>query len=308
MTRALFMGASKKKPTVIVAGGVDGYIVRSEDGINWSTVYTGGDDIYEIIFAGGLFVASTSDGVYVSSDGTSWTPRAVSDLQCIAYGGGLFATAGNAFYTSSDGVTWTSRSLSVLTGTSGPDSVSAIAHNGGSNWVLIGVTGTTSRPYTKTGSPASGAWTSQTALTGADLYRRLRYANGAFYMMRQTAGGQLYRSTDSGASFAQGAIVGASNCSADWDYSGSLWMAVGTNGSTPQMKTSTDLSSWTTVTTTFFTSTAIAAARWVPGLGLWVIGGSGGLMAYSPDASSWTLGSVSGLGTRAIQAIAYGNI
>ncbi|MBS7698611.1 hypothetical protein [Chelatococcus sp. YT9] len=312
MTRSLFMAAARKKPPVIVAGAPSNYIVRSEDGVNWSAVYNSGSSgqyIQQIIWAGGMFVAvSYGGGIITSPDGTNWTQRIGGNFYSVAYGNGMFIAMGEVYYSSPDGITWTSRNLSTLTGTQGPDFVTAVAFNG-NTWVCMGVTGATSRPYTKTGSPISGGWTAQATLTGTDNFGRMKYTAGAYYMLRQSSSGVLYRSTNDGVNFSNAGISTASNCGADWAYNGSLWAAVGTNGTTPQLKTSSDISaSWTTVNTSFFTSAAIAAVEWVPGLDLWIIGGTDGLMAYSPDGINWTLGSVTGLGTRAIQAIAYGYI
>ncbi|CAH1665893.1 membrane hypothetical protein [Hyphomicrobiales bacterium] len=311
MTRTLFMAAGKSKPPVVVAGGVDRYIIRSEDGVNWTSPFndSGGTSYFnQIIFANGLFVAVSSHGIYTSPNGSTWTLRlgGAGEFSCVAFGGGLFVAMGAAFYTSPDGITWTSRSMSTYLGPT-ITYVSAVAY-GNSTWVCVGVAGTTSRPFTKTGTPAA-VWTSQATLTGSDRYVGLRYTAGAFYMMRQAAAGALYRSVNDGVSFSNAGIQAATNCGVDWAYNGSLWVAVGSNGTAPQLKTSTDISvGWSTVNTSFFTSTTIAAVEYIPGLDLWVIGGTGGLMAYSPDVINWTLGTVTGLGTRAIQAITYGYI
>ncbi|MBX3545597.1 DUF6242 domain-containing protein [Chelatococcus sp.] len=312
VTRALFMGAAKKKTAVIVAGGQNNYIVRSEDGVSWNTVFSSGSSshyIQQIIWGGGMFVAvSYGGGIITSPDGINWTQRVSGLFYSVAYGNGVFIAMGEVYYSSPDGVTWTVRNLSVLTGIGGPERVTTVAFNN-NLWVCMGATGTTSRPYTKTGSPISGAWTAQAALTGADNYARMRYTAGTFYVLRQASSGQLYRSPNDGVNFSSVGIMFATNCGADWAYNGSQWIAVGSTGTTPQAKVSSDLAeAWSTVNTSFFPSTVIAAVEWVPGLDLWIIGGTDGLMAYSPDAVNWTLGTVTGLGTRAIQAITYGYI
>ncbi|CAH1657232.1 hypothetical protein CHELA1G11_11239 [Hyphomicrobiales bacterium] len=305
MTRARFMGAAKKKTPVIVAGGEQGYIVRSEDGVNWSGSRLASSDVRQIIRANGLFISVGAGGVHSSPDGITWTSRASGILNSVAYGGGVFCAMGDVFLTSPDGITWTNRPL-VSYLSNNVNTVMSVSYNAGL-WVCICATSAgTTRSFIKSGSPTS-AWTMSGTLFGVDAYFPMKPHDGIFYVMRQNASGQIYKSSD-GVSFSSVGIASASSAGAGWAYSGSLWVAVGSNGTTPFLKTSGDLSSWTTVSTTFFTSAVIATVEWVPGLNLWVIGGLGGLIAYSPDATNWTLASVNGLGTRYIQAFAYGYV
>jgi hypothetical protein len=126
--RAIAYGSNK-----FVAGGSDGKMAYSSDGVNWTAIPAGTANnttstfgttwINAIAYNGSnLFVAVGSgpggDRMATSPDGTNWT--AVTDskfgsshrIEAIAFGNGKFVAVGDnveAFTTaySSDGVTWT---------------------------------------------------------------------------------------------------------------------------------------------------------------------------------------------------------
>lgn len=122
MTRALFMGAAKKRQSQWVMVGQGGAVATSPDGITW-TASTGAAtrDWAEVIFANKLFVAvggGSGSGVRLmtSPDGVTWTSPTLSGSNAwnaIAYGPDSFSNVrfvaiGNAKAVSSpDGVTWT---------------------------------------------------------------------------------------------------------------------------------------------------------------------------------------------------------
>jgi len=102
-----------------VAGGTNGKMAYSSNGINWTAVtdsILGERQINGITYGDGKFVAVCNDGTIAwSSDGVSWTPVPnpfeAESIFGIAYGGdGKFVaggTNGKMAYSSNGGVTWT---------------------------------------------------------------------------------------------------------------------------------------------------------------------------------------------------------
>jgi hypothetical protein len=123
-----------------VAGGEQGKMATSMDGVTWTAVTTDAFDydvtssegeishrkatIYSIAYGNGKFVAGCEDGIIAtSSDGETWAAIStdvfdhvsifgtdmVASVYTIAYGGGKFVAGSNYCDTvySSDGITWT---------------------------------------------------------------------------------------------------------------------------------------------------------------------------------------------------------
>lgn len=122
-----------------VAVGVSNTIVRSTDGITWTSIPNGASvvNLTGIAFGNSVFVATASDGnVFTSSNGTSWTERttgAADQLLDVVFGGSLFVAVGGSgqIYTSSNGISWTARtSPSIQTWT-------GVAYSG-SQFMIVG--------------------------------------------------------------------------------------------------------------------------------------------------------------------------
>jgi len=111
-----------------VAGGWDGKMAYSSDGVTWTAVADstfGTSNISAIAYGGGKFVAvGGACKIAYSSDGVNWTAvvdnplgqGSLTSLSSIAYGGGKFITGGYSFKSaySLDGVNWTSIDRSGL--------------------------------------------------------------------------------------------------------------------------------------------------------------------------------------------------
>jgi hypothetical protein len=105
----------------------------SEDCVSWQTIFTNTGaalgDIQAEIFANGLFVASAlRSGLFVSSDGITWTQtysNSQENVYSITYGNDIYLAlssninSGSRYcLTSSDGITWTKNSFSFNYNTS----------------------------------------------------------------------------------------------------------------------------------------------------------------------------------------------
>jgi photosystem II stability/assembly factor-like uncharacterized protein len=95
--------------------------------VNWTRRTSGGNDLHDVTYGNGLFVAVGQNGTILTSpDGARWTARASGAdnfLSGVTYGNGLFVAVGVAvrsssswlsgwlpgptMLTSPDGVTWT---------------------------------------------------------------------------------------------------------------------------------------------------------------------------------------------------------
>ena len=95
---------------------VSGNLATSSDGVTWTSRSVGSSSIFQVIYAGGLFVAATGGGVYTSSDGVTWTLQTSNlinaNVRSVAYIGSTYyvGTSANGYYaTSTDGTTWTTK-------------------------------------------------------------------------------------------------------------------------------------------------------------------------------------------------------
>ena len=145
-----------------VAAG-NGQFTISTDAITWTSSYTGSPDtMYAITYGQGLFVAGGNNGLLVTStDGVSWNYRtsgfgSSNTIYGLAYGGGTFVAVGGAASasvasTSTDGITWTTRTVNAgnknLRGVAYCDGYFVVTVGGGSTSPLIlstdGITWTT---------------------------------------------------------------------------------------------------------------------------------------------------------------------
>jgi len=128
-----------------VAGGSDGKMAYSSDGVTWTAINTGTifDYVYNgetrkgeirgIAYGNGMFVAGgRSATMAVSTDGINWTAvdskfGTGDDINTIAYGNGKFVAGGDRLAYSSDGVTWTRQSSPFASW----DSINVIVYGNG---------------------------------------------------------------------------------------------------------------------------------------------------------------------------------
>ncbi|MEG2412559.1 MAG: phage tail protein [Clostridium sp.] len=111
---------------IFLCGGQAGSIMRSVDGINWTSItITGGTDIYSIKYKNGVWLTVTQNNVYISRDnGLTWNstnpptfrnPKglAMGETGCVLLGTN---TINSTFYsfTTTDFITWKSNILSSI--------------------------------------------------------------------------------------------------------------------------------------------------------------------------------------------------
>lgn len=102
---------------IIGAGGRNsttkkyGPFLYSTDGKVWDLgVGTPTDEVRNITYGNGMYVAVGNDGIWYSADGITWedTSAANRSVDSVAYGNGMFVALGSdTSYISKDGVTWT---------------------------------------------------------------------------------------------------------------------------------------------------------------------------------------------------------
>jgi hypothetical protein len=69
-----------------VAGGNDGAISTSTDGINWTQRTNLNGNVWRIVYNSGLYLAGTETRLYSSEDGINWVQRFSQGYKCIAWG------------------------------------------------------------------------------------------------------------------------------------------------------------------------------------------------------------------------------
>ena len=104
---------SSSKQYIIV--GVEGIILTSTDGENWSSKSSGtSTGLLDITYGNNIFVTVGGGVILTSSDGNTWDSRTsgtTKNIWDITYGNSLYVAVGQdgIILTSSDGTTWTSR-------------------------------------------------------------------------------------------------------------------------------------------------------------------------------------------------------
>ncbi len=99
-------GAWGKGRYVLV--GAKGVSMTSANALNWDVRQEERFGSFSgVTFGAGIFVAMTSNQIFTSPDGITWTARAAVGGDNAAYGNGVFVVNGGTHYvTSSDGITW----------------------------------------------------------------------------------------------------------------------------------------------------------------------------------------------------------
>lgn len=91
------------------------YSFYSEDGINWTSVTSTGMNEYptSIEYKQGIFVASSTYGLYYSYDGVNWQIKITGRINKVKYLNGRFIAVGynGKSYYSYDGINWTAMTI-----------------------------------------------------------------------------------------------------------------------------------------------------------------------------------------------------
>ena len=183
-----------------VAVGLQGHVVTSTDGANWSPQTVGENrHLHDIIYANNTFVAvgalHNDSGVHslalTSTDGLTWTEQPTDSRawKSIANGNGTFVVVGDhTIDTSSDGVAWTRRTPFVYA------NLQAIAFGNG-QFVTTGVfnDGRGNSYYGVQRSTDGVTWSGESAPTNV-LMRGLAFGNGQFVMAGDN--GMIFTSPD----------------------------------------------------------------------------------------------------------------
>ncbi|MFC3801895.1 DUF4073 domain-containing protein [Cohnella sp. GCM10012308] len=255
--------------------GNNGYILRSTDGTNWTTV---DPFVNQAIYNNGLYVAvgnnspsGTIFGTILSStDGRAWTNRltTVGNLTSVAYGNNRYAAVGTGgkIYTSADGINW----ISVAT-TNTTENLAGIRYVNGM-FMAVGANGTLVVSTDGTTWTAPGS----TGLTGS--LTSVAYGNGKYLISGNTS--SLWYSSD-GATWEK-TTAGSTSAIAynDVIYAGNKFVAA---GGSVNIYTSTDGVIWTQRKsgTGIFNSLAYEN-------GMYVAVGTGGMIYSSTDGETWT--------------------
>lgn len=271
----------------IVAFGTSGSSYSDDGGATWSSyaAISGMSHPNNAIFAAGQFVVvDSSNNVFTSPDGATWTKRTPSisgALYGIAYGAGLFVVVGQngRLATSPDCITWTTRTSGF-----GSTDINGIAYGAG----LFVITGANKAATSTDGI----TWTSQSARSSYETH--VFFANGWFLQggsysgASKSADGLSWSSTSA---YSSSATTNPSG----FVYGGGIYAAATNDG---QMNTSTDLSTWTNRTSAISVSNVFAVVY----SGALFAGCASSVVAKSADGSSWSKTTIPSIGN--IRAIA----
>jgi hypothetical protein len=259
---------------MFVAGGDEGKIGRSADGITWTLANISGFGsarINGIAYGGGRFVAVGEDWkIAYSPDGITWTSVDGSPFwraDCITYGNGKFVAGGNdgesmtAIAWSTDGIAW--NTVSGLPFPFEYGGLFSITRNDAGNYFAFSANGM--------GVQTIGAY-SQDAVTWTISIE------GPY-------------SEKSGVVYGSGKFV--------WGFDHVIGYTDGKNGALA------DGFSWKNNPASIFGASLITCVAY--GTDLFLAGGADGKLAFSPDGVNWKLLAESGFGTTPVNAIAFGN-
>jgi hypothetical protein len=304
----------------LVCVGSAGKTARSTDGVSWTEQALGGGtpNFVKVIYANGLFAAlADNKTVWTSPDGATWTSRALpaglaGSPRGIAFG----ANAWVVVYSADDGATDTATSgiayspdcgtvTAFVTKNSGQggapgllklvfaNNLFVVAGDDGSAFPPAAVIVSTSADgitwtARNTGLIASGA--------GAGAVPILGFGAGLWVL---SDNGHIVTSPNAGATaWTDRGAVGGGAAFKDVVWSGSLFVAVGTNGAT---YTSPDGITWTSRTNTFSTDT-INRVIWTGKY--FVCCGANGKASSSLDGITWGSRAL-GLSTNAINDVTF---
>jgi hypothetical protein len=262
-----------------VAGGSDGKISYSADGIKWTAVGDskfGSTQINCICYGAGKFVAVGMENpeneakMAYSPDGITWTPVDKNPFYkaiCVVYGNGKFVAGGmgdgvSVIAYSVDGVSWDT--VSDLPFPFSFGSISAIAYDGIGKYLAIS--------YNGMGVESIAAYSTD-AITWT-IHARAYYSEKAAIAC---GNGKFVYAIDHTLAYTPDGVKG--------DVA---------NGFT-----------WDNKPNSIFGSSSITAIAY--GRGMFVAGGQDGKMAYSADGLAWTSLADSKFGATQINSIVFGN-
>jgi hypothetical protein len=108
-TLSLARGVAYGQGTFVVTH--DDSVLISTDGADWSEhLVATNASLVNVAFLNGNFIA-LGNGLYISSDGISWSETAPISGTAVTYGRGLYVVAGSTIHTSPDLTTWTESDL-----------------------------------------------------------------------------------------------------------------------------------------------------------------------------------------------------
>ncbi|MGZ4032954.1 MAG: cadherin-like beta sandwich domain-containing protein, partial [Tumebacillaceae bacterium] len=235
----------------VAAGWSSGEVVKSTDGVTWSTQTLPSCAPVAVKYAGSQWVAVCDQGKIVTSpNGTTWTARTSgvsTDLLAVTYNGSQIVVTGKSgvILTSADGVTWAKS-------TAGVNALNNVTYGGGLH-VAVGDNGVV---YT---SADGVSWTTRTSGTTQILYG-VTYGNGLYVAVG--IGGTLLTSPD-GVSWTKRTVPSGATDLYGVAYSGAKFVAVGDAGT---ILSSTDGITWGTEssgTSKYFNYVAYGGSKFV---------------------------------------------
>lgn len=291
--RNMSLEAAASGNGIYVAVGEDGFIMHSTDGTTWTKVSSGvEDDLWDVAYGNGVFVAVGGNTVFVSNDGLTWNeypPPTDFSSYSITFGNGIFVAIDsnpNSVFISNDGINW---SLPVILPSS--TTFTDITYGGGL-FVVVGYQG---KVVT---SPDGTSWTLETSGTTKTLWQ-VTYGAGPGVYVIVGASGTVLTSPNGHAWTVQAS--GISQTLMTVGYGGNGFVTSGSNSSSDagHIWTSPDGAGWTERTSPayeWFFDTLYAGSNY------FLVGGK---IISSTNATDWSI--VHGATGWDIWGVAYGN-
>ena len=270
--------------SLYVAGGQLGQVLTSTDAQTWTARTASTTSSVQALVYGTQWVAAGQGGmIKTSTDAITWTAQTSgtsSNLYSLTYGNSLylFGGVGGVLATSTDAVTWTSRTSATTSTISTITFGTVYAYGGGGGRIASSTDAIT--------------WTNRTSNTTSSILSMIW--SGALYVYA-TQGGGIGTSTD--ATTWTSRTIGTSSDIVGLAWDGALYHAIGNQVNL----TSTDAITWT-LATQYPTSQSLSAATFANSL--FVVGGTGGVLASSTDGFTWT--SRTSGSTAPINGLGYG--
>jgi len=290
--RNMSLEAAASGGGIYVAVGEDGFIMRSTDGTTWTNVSSGvEDDLWDVAYGNGVFVAVGGNTVLVSSDGLTWneyTPPTGFSSYSITFGNGIFVAVDsnpNSVFISNNGISWTEVTLPSST------TFTDITYGGGL-FVVVGYSGTVVT------SPDGTSWTLETSGTTNTLWQVIYGAGPGVYVI-VGASGTVLTSPNGHAWTVQAS--GISQTLMTVGYGNNLFVTSGSNSSSDAGHI------WTSPTGITWTEQTSPAYEWFydalyAGSNYFLVGGK---IITSTNGTDWSI--VHGGTGWDIWGVAYGN-
>ena len=255
-------------------------IVKSNDGILDSVEWIEGESLVlnNITYGNGVWVGSTSNAIYYSNDGITWTTSSLSPAPFVSdihYANNIFvaSTYGGGIYYSNDGMSWIEG-----TGSDTDGYYENILYADG-KWVVGGGYDDTIigsfMPYTDMVYSTDGInWQTSPDAWSEFWCSCLKYANGK-WIMGGYEDGILYSSDGLAWEMSNSDVYGIE----DICYCNNLWVAVSYSRG---IWCSTDGESWTCSNSSVTTCTGIGY-----GNGVFIVTSENNGLQYSTDTINW---------------------